>query len=96
MDSKNLNLGAQLEDIRHLLSHLHGEITALEESYSQVLLVLRKLEGSCDLDNLTGLLRRRVFFKKWEAGKIKTSDLHSSLVSLDKQIDDQLAQQAAP
>jgi multiple sugar transport system substrate-binding protein len=36
------------------------------------------------------------FFKRWEAGKIKASDLHSSLASLDTQIDDQLAQQAAP
>lgn len=60
-------MAASLEEIRHLLSHLHGEVTALEESYSQVLLILRKFEGACDTDDLTGLLRRRAFFRKWEA-----------------------------
>lgn len=65
MDRERLE--ASLEGIRHLLSHLHGEVTALEESYSQVLLVLRKLEGACNIDDLTGLMRRRSFFQKWEA-----------------------------
>lgn len=60
-------LEASLEGIRHLLSHLHGEVTSLEESYTQVLHVLRKLEGACEVDDLTGLLRRRPFFQKWEA-----------------------------
>ena len=56
-----------LEEIRHLLSHLHGEVTALESSYSQVLSVLRKFEGVANTDDLTGLLRRRAFFQTWEA-----------------------------
>jgi diguanylate cyclase (GGDEF)-like protein len=64
MDRERLE--TSLEGIRHLLSHLHGEITALEESYSQVLLVLRRLEGTCNTDDLTGLLRRRAFFQKWQ------------------------------
>jgi diguanylate cyclase (GGDEF)-like protein len=65
MDRERLE--TSLEGIRHLLSHLHGEVTTLEESYNQVLLVLRKLEGAANVDDLTGLLRRRSFFQKWEA-----------------------------
>lgn len=61
------NLETSLKEIRHLLSHLHGEVTALEESYSQILLVLRRFEGVADCDDLTGLLRRKAFFKKWQA-----------------------------
>jgi diguanylate cyclase (GGDEF)-like protein len=59
------NQTAQLEGIRHLLSHLNGEITVLEESYSEILRVLRKFEHAVDVDDLTGLLRRRAFFDKW-------------------------------
>ena len=58
---------SSLKEIRHLLSHLHGEVTALESSYSQVLSVLRQFEGAADFDDLTGLMRRRAFFRKWEA-----------------------------
>jgi diguanylate cyclase (GGDEF)-like protein len=58
---------ADLEGIRHLLSHLHGEVTALEESYTQVLRVLRKFEKACEIDDLTGLLRRQAFFDRWRA-----------------------------
>jgi diguanylate cyclase (GGDEF)-like protein len=64
MDRKQLN-ETSLEDIRHLLSHLHGEVTALEESYTQLLQVLRKIEGTANIDDLTGLLRRRAFFDGW-------------------------------
>ncbi len=63
MDQKQLQ--TSLEGIRHLLSHLCGEVTALESSYEQLLLVLRKVESTADLDDLTGLLRRRAFFGKW-------------------------------
>ncbi|MCM2322009.1 MAG: GGDEF domain-containing protein [Oligoflexia bacterium] len=59
-------LETSLREIRHLLSHLHGEVTALEQSYSEVLSVLRRVEGAADTDDLTGLLRRRAFFRKWE------------------------------
>jgi diguanylate cyclase (GGDEF)-like protein len=65
MDQERLE--AQLGEIRHLLSHLHGEVTALEQSYSQVLLVLSRVEDKADHDDLTGLLRRRTFFRKWQA-----------------------------
>jgi diguanylate cyclase (GGDEF)-like protein len=64
MDPENLE--KSLEGIRHLLSHLHGEVTVLEESYSQVLRVLRRLEGASDIDDLSGLMRRGAFFRKWE------------------------------
>ena len=37
-------LAANLKGIRQLLSHLHGEVTALETSYSQVLQVLQSPE----------------------------------------------------
>ena len=63
---KSENLRASLEGIQTLLSHLHGEVTALETSYNEVLQVLRRLEGACETDDLTGLLRRRPFFSKWE------------------------------
>ena len=65
MDQEKLE--ASLGEIRHLLSHLHGEVTALEEGYSQLLQVLRKFEGAANIDDLTGLLRRRSFFRLWEA-----------------------------
>ena len=64
MDREHLE--TSLEGIRHLLSHLHGEVTNLEDSYNQVLSVLRKLEGVVSVDDLTGLLRRRAFFQRWE------------------------------
>jgi diguanylate cyclase (GGDEF)-like protein len=60
-------LEASLEGIRHLLSHLHGEVTTLESRYSEVLHVLRHLEDKVDVDELTGLMRRNPFFQKWEA-----------------------------
>src|SRR3954462_8936296 len=66
MLDKQEKLEAGLKEIRHLLSHLHGEVTALEESYSSVLSVLRKLEGKADLDDLTGLKRRGSFFENWQ------------------------------
>ena len=66
MDRKQLK-AANLKEIRHLLSHLHGEVTALEESYSQLLQVLRRVEGAANIDDLTGLLRRRAFFDQWNA-----------------------------
>lgn len=65
MDQEQLD--ANLKGIRQLLSHLHGEVTALETSYSQVLQVLRKLEGDASTDDLSGLYRRRTFFEKWDA-----------------------------
>ncbi|MBC7385437.1 MAG: GGDEF domain-containing protein [Cryobacterium sp.] len=60
-------LDANLKGIRQLLSHLHGEVTALETSYSQVLQVLRKLEGDASTDDLSGLYRRRTFFDMWDS-----------------------------
>jgi diguanylate cyclase len=70
LDPKHLE--ADLKGIRHLLSHLHGEVTTLEESYTQVLHVLRKMEGIVDqaaekasIDDLTKLLRKNAFFQRW-------------------------------
>jgi diguanylate cyclase (GGDEF)-like protein len=65
MDQKRMD--THLREIRHLLSNLHGEVTVLEESYTQVLQVLRTISGVANIDDLTGLLRRRPFFQKWEA-----------------------------
>jgi two-component system cell cycle response regulator len=67
MDREQTTMAASLEEIRHLLSHLHGEVTALEASYTQVLSVLRKFEHAADTDDLTGLHRRRSFFQTWQA-----------------------------
>lgn len=61
------NVETSLKEIRKLLSHLSGEVAVLEESYSRILLVLERVEGAADFDDLTGLLRRRAFFRKWDA-----------------------------
>ncbi|MFL5814477.1 MAG: GGDEF domain-containing protein, partial [Bdellovibrionia bacterium] len=61
------HLEESLREIRQVLSLLHGEITVLEDHYSRVLLVLERFEGAADIDDLTGLLRRRAFFRKWQA-----------------------------
>ncbi len=63
---KQANLESALEGIRHLLSHLHGEITTLEGQYQRVLEALRRVEKKQDRDDLTGLLRRTEFFLKWK------------------------------
>lgn len=61
------HLEESLREIRQLLSLLHGEVTVLEESYSRLLLVFERFEGAADFDDLSGLLRRRAFFRKWQA-----------------------------
>ncbi len=71
-------LDANLKDIRHLLSHLHGEVTALEASYSQVLLVLQSLEGVAEVDELSGLLRRGCFFQRWNVFLKRCQDLNEN------------------
>jgi len=63
---KQQNLEENLRGIRHLLSHLHGEVSSLEGVYSQLLFALRKYEGAADFDDLTACLRRRAFFQKWQ------------------------------
>jgi diguanylate cyclase (GGDEF)-like protein len=69
MDREQLE--TRFEEIRHLLSNLHGEVTVLGSSYTQLLHLLEKfaegVEKTADLDDLTGLLRRRAFFKKWQS-----------------------------
>ena len=81
-------LESSLEGIRQLLSCLHGEVTHLEENYSQVLLVLRKLEGVCEIDDLTGLMRRKSFFQKWtsllEACEKLNENAGVLLIDIDK------------
>jgi diguanylate cyclase (GGDEF)-like protein len=98
MDQERLD--SSLESIRYLLSHLHSEVTALEDSYAQVLLVLRKLEGAADVDELTGLLRRRPFFQKWNALLAECEKLNEScgvlMIDIDhfKRINDTLGHPA--
>ncbi len=78
-------LAANLKGIRQLLSHLHGEVTALETSYSQVLQVLRKLEGDASTDDLSGLYRRKTFFEKWDAvlGECKKLNENCGMLLID-------------
>ena len=64
---KQDKLETSLEGIRQLLTHLNGEVASLEMSYTEILHVLKAFEGQANLDDLTGLLRRRTFFQKWEA-----------------------------
>ncbi len=59
-------LDTTLENIRHLLSHLQGEITSLENRYSEMLLGLRRAELDSQHDDLTGLLRRNALEKRLE------------------------------
>jgi len=59
-------LEKRLEGIHTLLSHLHGEVTALEQCYSEVLSLLHQFKNACDTDDMTGLLRKRSFFDQWK------------------------------
>jgi diguanylate cyclase (GGDEF)-like protein len=92
MDRKQME--ASLKEIHHLLSHLHGEVTVLETSYTQLLQVLRNFEGVANLDDLTGLLRRREFFRRWEALLSECERLNEScgvlMIDIDhfKQVND--------
>ena len=79
-------LSESLVSIRHLLSHLQGEVAALETSWSQVLLVLSKLEEACSVDELTGILRRNAFFEQWEIlslGDIRGADARTGVILVD-------------
>ena len=59
-----MELEKRLEEIRHLLSRLHGEVSTLEENYDQVLIAVQGAVQKADVDDLTGLLRRGAFFEK--------------------------------
>jgi diguanylate cyclase (GGDEF)-like protein len=74
-------LAENLLSIRHLLSHLQGEVTALESSWSQVLLVLSKLEDACRVDELSGLHRRQAF--RDEAEKLYQSNPSVGVMLID-------------
>jgi diguanylate cyclase (GGDEF)-like protein len=79
-------LSESLVSIRHLLSHLQGEVAALETSWSQVLLVLSKLEEACSVDELTGILRRNAFFEQWEIlslGDIRGGNARTGVILVD-------------
>jgi diguanylate cyclase (GGDEF)-like protein len=68
MDTKHLDgLQDNLEGIRQLLSHLHGEISTLEVQYRQVLRVLEYERENGRRDDLTGVNRRASFFEGWES-----------------------------
>lgn len=78
-------LGEDLKGIRQLLSLLHGEISAFEATYSQLLLVLQNLEVTANRDDLTGLLRRKTFFKKWNdlLTECHRVNQHSGVILID-------------
>lgn len=59
-------LEKNLKEIRHLLSHLSGEVNLLEDHYAKVLLVLERVEQIANRDDLTGLLRRKPFFENFQ------------------------------
>lgn len=65
MDKNRVEIS--LEGVRELLSHLQNEVVTLEAQHDQVLALLRKLEETADVDELTGLMRRKSFFQKWRA-----------------------------
>ena len=91
---KPFKMEAKLDGIRNLLSNLYGEVTGLEQSYSEMLVILRKLEGICQVDDLTGLMRRNSFFSKWEKLLEECQSLNQSsgllLIDIDhfKQVND--------
>lgn len=68
MDSKRLQ--AQLIGIRHLLSHLQGEITSIEGSLNQALRVLQSPltlnEAQQPRDVMNGLVSHNVFLRQIE------------------------------
>ena len=76
-------LSESLLSIRHLLSHLQGEVAALETSWSQVLLVLDKLEDACKVDELSGLYRRGAFFDAWSRMQAGGHETGVILIDLD-------------
>ena len=66
MNTEHLSgLQENLEGIRQLLSHLHGEISTLEVQYRQVLRVLENEREIHRRDELTGVHRRSSFFENW-------------------------------
>jgi diguanylate cyclase (GGDEF)-like protein len=64
---KHPRLDQRLQGIQALLSQVHGEVETLEKTYDEVLRSLQRLEEVVDVDDLTGLLRRKAFFKRWNA-----------------------------
>ncbi len=58
------HLESKLKTIRHLLSHLQGELSGLETEYTTMLRGLRRLEVEKQTDDLTGLLRKQAFQDK--------------------------------
>jgi diguanylate cyclase (GGDEF)-like protein len=88
------HLETKLEGIYNLLSHLHNEVTTLENSYSQVLLVLEKVESVYEVDELSGLLRKASFFDKWKELLRECEDLEENcgflMIDIDhfKQVND--------
>lgn len=59
-------LERQITGLKGMIASLHGEVVSLERSYAQVLGALERLEGVVSTDELTGLLRRNSFFRKWQ------------------------------
>lgn len=92
---EHLKLDGCLKEIRHLLSHLTGEVAALEENYSQVLLMLKKAENVAQVDELTGLRRRGSFTQESTAllSNAKNAGLKAGVLMLDvdhfKKVNDQ-------
>ncbi|CAK9249664.1 unnamed protein product [Sphagnum jensenii] len=80
----------QIEEIRHLLSHLHGEVTGLDASYHRLLLVLEKFEGTTQFDEVTGVLSYETFGRKWKDHLSKAKALGQNTGLLTLGIDESL------
>ena len=65
MDPKQLDV--KVEGLKNLLSHLLEEVTVLQGHHGQMLRVLQNMEAHQEHDELSGLLRRGAFFKKWQS-----------------------------
>ncbi len=93
------NLESHLQSIRLLLSHLHKEVTTLESQNETVLTALHSFEDQAQNDDLTGVYRRKEFFKRWKEVLKTCEELQENcgiiLVDIDhfKKINDQLGHQ---
>ena len=91
MNQERQKMTQKFDEIRDFLSNLRGEVSSLEQSYFQVLTVLKglekRLENTADRDDLTGLLRRKPFFRKWDALLTRCAELDQSCSMLVIDID---------
>jgi diguanylate cyclase len=85
----------KLESVRSILTRLTKEISQIESRYQQVIESLNEMESKAEIDDLTGLLRRAAFEKRWKKLLIesKEANLNCGILVIDidhfKKINDQ-------